>query len=67
MEAWQTIKPLHEINSAVFLSSSENYYNANDRIGEKPFLYVLDKIQSFDIDWEEDYKIAEMIQTMTLK
>jgi CMP-N-acetylneuraminic acid synthetase len=65
LEKWprtQTIKPLYEINSAVFLSSSENYYNLNDRIGEKPFLYVLDKIQSFDIDWEEDYKIAEMIQ-----
>ena len=65
LEKWprtQTIKPLHEINSAVFLSSSENYHNLNDRIGEKPFLYVLDKIQSFDIDWEEDYKIAEMIQ-----
>ena len=67
LEKWprtQTIKPLHEINSAVFLSSSENYHNFKDRIGQKPFLYVLDKIQSSDIDWEEDFKIAEIIQIL---
>lgn len=66
-EKWprtQTIEPLHEINSAVFLSSSENYKIFNDRIGRKPFFYVLDRVQSFDIDWEDDFKIAEMIQVM---
>jgi CMP-N-acetylneuraminic acid synthetase len=61
-EKWprtQTIAPIHEINSAVFLNSAENYRIYNDRIGQKPFLYPMDKIQSFDIDWEEDFKIAE--------
>lgn len=66
-EKWprtQTIQPIHEINSAVFLNSAENYAAYNDRIGVKPFLYPMDKIQSFDIDWEEDFKIAEaMYQT----
>lgn len=63
-EKWprtQTLKPLHEINSAVFLSSSENYRVLNDRIGNKPFLYALDKIQGFDIDWEDDFEVAQAI------
>ena len=61
-EKWprtQTIKPIHEINSAVFLNSTENYKMYNDRIGKNPYLYPMNKIQSFDIDWEEDFKIAE--------
>lgn len=64
IEKWprtQTLSPVHEINSAVFLSNSSNYQNYNDRIGVKPFLYPVDKIEGFDIDWEDDFKIAECL------
>ena len=63
-EKWprtQTIEPLHEINSAVFLADTEIYRNLNDRIGNNPYLYELDKIKGFDIDWEDDFKIGEAI------
>lgn len=63
-EKWprtQTIKPVHEINSGVFLSSTENYKKYEDRIGQQPFLYTLDKIRGFDIDWEDDFKMAECL------
>ena len=63
-EKWprtQTIEPLHEINSAVFLANAEIYRTLSDRIGTNPFLYELDKIKGFDIDWEDDFKIAEAI------
>lgn len=61
-EKWprtQTIEPLHEINSAVFLTNTEIYRNLNDRIGNNPYLYELDKIKGFDIDWEDDFTIAQ--------
>lgn len=61
-EKWprtQTIEPIHEINSAIFLANSATYEQLNDRIGRKPYLYALDKIKGFDIDWEDDFKIAE--------
>ena len=63
-EKWprtQTIAPVHEINSGVFLSSAENYRELDDRIGNKPFLYPLNKITAHDIDWNEDFIIAEAI------
>lgn len=63
-EKWprtQTIKPLHEINSAIFIANAKTYRDEDDRIGKKPFLYPLDKISGFDIDWEDDFKIAEAI------
>jgi len=61
-EKWprtQTLKPVHEVNSGVFLASSQVYRELNDRIGERPYLYILDKLTSHDIDWPEDFLIAE--------
>lgn len=62
IEKWprtQTIKALYEINSGVFINSIVNYQKLSDRIGQKPFLKVLDKITGFDIDWEEDFLMGE--------
>lgn len=63
-EKWprtQTLEPIHEVNSAVFLTNAEIYQKLDDRIGQHPYLYPLDKIQGFDIDWEDDFKIAQAI------
>lgn len=64
VEKWprtQTIKPIYEVNSGAFMSHSSNYKKFSDRIGEHPKLYTLDKIKSFDIDWLDDFMIAESI------
>ena len=63
-EKWprtQTLKPIHEINSAIFLSNAKTYRTLDDRIGKTPYLYPLDKIRGFDIDWEDDFQIAQTI------
>jgi CMP-N-acetylneuraminic acid synthetase len=57
----QDLKPLYEINHAFYINSVENYIRLNDRIGEKPYYYELNKLESFDIDWDEDFKVAELI------
>lgn len=64
IEKWprtQTLEPIHEVNSGVFLASSDVYRAFDDRIGERPYLYELDKITSYDVDWPEDFVIAELI------
>ncbi|QCF25017.1 cytidylyltransferase domain-containing protein [Hydrocarboniclastica marina] len=63
-EKWprtQTLKPVYEVNSAAFVASSEVYRSRQDRIGENPFKYVLERIQGFDIDWQDDFRIAEAL------
>jgi CMP-N-acetylneuraminic acid synthetase len=63
-EKWprtQTLKKLFIINNSIFLTSSKNYIKYNDRIGKKPFLMEVKKIKSFDVDWPEDFVIAEKI------
>ncbi len=62
IEKWprtQTIEPLYEIDSSVFLNSVENYKKLNDRIGLKPSMYIQDAESSIDIDWPEDFTFAE--------
>jgi CMP-N-acetylneuraminic acid synthetase len=64
LEKWprtQTIKPLYEVNSAAFLANADIYRDLDDRIGRHPYLYPLGKIQGLDIDWEDDFKVAEAI------
>lgn len=57
----QDLEPLYEINHAFYINSRRNYIKFHDRIGEHPFLFELDKFHAFDIDWEEDFAIAEKI------
>ena len=57
----QDIKPIYEINSAIFINSRNNYIKYKDRIGMKPLLFELNKLQSIDIDWEDDFKMAELL------
>lgn len=63
-EKWprtQTIEPIYEVNSGAFIADIEVYKNLNDRVGNKPYLYELSDKESFDIDWEDDFEIAEIL------
>ncbi len=63
-EKWprtQTLKPIHEVNSAAFLASCDIYDCSQDRIGRNPYLYELDKLTSHDIDWPEDFLVGECL------
>lgn len=61
--AWprtQDLSDWFEINNAIFLTSRENYKNGN-RTGSKSILYTQNKIVSLDIDYQEDFKVAEAV------
>lgn len=64
VEKWprtQTLEPLYEVNSGAFLCHIDFYKQLQDRIGDKPKLYALNKLEGFDIDWWEDFLIAEYL------
>ncbi|NDV91700.1 acylneuraminate cytidylyltransferase family protein [Alteromonas sp. 345S023] len=64
LEKWprtQTLTPIDEVNSGVFLASSDIYRKLDDRIGDRPRLYTLDRLTAHDIDWPEDFILAECI------
>lgn len=64
LEKWprtQTLAPIHEVNSGAFLASTNVYKEQHDRVGETPYLFALDKLVSQDVDWPEDFFIAEAL------
>lgn len=64
IEKWprtQTLPEIFEINSGFFINSRNNYLYLKDRIGSKPFLYEVKGYESVDIDWPDDFELAEMI------
>jgi CMP-N-acetylneuraminic acid synthetase len=61
VEKWprtQTLPALYEINSSVFIAGVEIFRRRQDRIGDRPYLYPVDKAKSLDVDWEEDFSLA---------
>lgn len=56
----QDLTPLYEINHAMFLAP-RSLYAEGRRSGCHPKLYELDKLRSHDVDWEDDFAIAEAL------
>jgi CMP-N-acetylneuraminic acid synthetase len=63
----QDLPVLYEVNHAMFITSRDIYQKESNRIGSKPYLYEQDKIKSFDIDWIDDFLIAEAIYDKLFK
>ena len=57
----QDLQKIYEVNSAIFMASRAIFQTEKDRIGKSPFLLPHNQIQSTDVDWEEDFKLAEIL------
>lgn len=58
----QDLEPLYEENSNFYVFTKKSFKEAgNKRIGTKPFLSEIDKIESIDIDEPQDFVIAEAL------
>ena len=64
----QDLDPLYEENSGFYIFTKESFKNANNkRIGIRPLMYEIDKIEAIDIDEPEDFNIAEIMYKDLLK
>jgi CMP-N-acetylneuraminic acid synthetase len=61
----QDLLPLYEINHVMFIASKHIYQNQFDRVGQMPLLFEMGKVQSLDVDWEDDFLIAEAVYEKT--
>lgn len=64
VEKWprtQTIKKIYEVDSGAFIASKKMYLACGDRIGNKPYLLDLKKKYNIDIDWPEQFELAEIL------
>ena len=58
----QDLEPLYEENSNFYIFSKETFIKAGKkRIGLKPQIFEVNKLEAIDIDEPEDFKLAELL------
>ena len=57
----QELEPIYEENSCIYVFTQKTLDTYNARIGSHALLYEMTDIESQDIDWEEDFIIAELL------
>lgn len=57
----QDLEPVFEENSCMYLFSKASLEKYKNRIGDRPMMYEIDKLEAQDIDIEEDFTLAETL------
>lgn len=57
----QHLPPIFEENSCFYIFTKESFILNENRIGTKPFMFEIDKIEATDIDDPEDFILAEIL------
>ena len=57
----QDLPPLFEENSCIYIFPGETLKEEHNRIGKRPYLFEIDRLEAMDIDDEVDFEIAEFI------
>jgi len=59
----QQLEPWFEENSNLYIFNTQSFFKTNARIGEKPLMFEMAKIEAVDIDDQQDWRIAEALLT----
>lgn len=57
----QDLDPIFEENSNLYIFTLESLRRRRNRIGERPFLFEINREEAWDIDEELDFRIAEFL------
>ena len=57
----QDLPPLYEENSCIYIFPGEMLKESHNRIGRRPYLFEIDRLEAVDIDDEVDFEIADFI------
>lgn len=55
----QDLEPWFEENSCLYIFTKDSFVTTNARIGKKPVLFPISKLEAVDIDTPDDWAIAE--------
>ena len=57
----QDLPPVYEENSCIYIFTRQNLEVRRNRLGERPYLFVMDRDEAWDIDEELDFLIADIL------
>jgi CMP-N-acetylneuraminic acid synthetase len=57
----QDLPALYEENSNLYIFTRETLERRHNRIGERPLMFEIDRLEAWDIDEELDFRVAEFL------
>ena len=60
----QDLDPIFEENSCIYLFRREELFKYKSRIGGNPMMFVMDDIESQDIDYPNDFILTELLMNL---
>lgn len=57
----QNLEPIYMETGAFFIFRKEVFTKLHQRIGENPYMAVIDQFEAVDIDTEEDFELAKVV------
>ncbi len=57
----QDLPPIYEENSCLYIFTRSTLETRHNRIGERPLMFEIDRIEAWDIDEELDFRTAEFL------
>ena len=57
----QYLPPIYEENSCLYIFTGDTLRQRHNRIGERPLLFDVERLEAMDIDEELDFKVAEFL------
>lgn len=59
----QDLPPIYEENSNIYIFTEETLRRKHNRIGERPLLFEIPRLEAMDIDEPLDFEVAEFLYT----
>ena len=63
----QDLPPVFEENSCLYLFSRGGLLARRNRLGERPLMFEIDRVEAWDIDDEADFRVAELLLQQRLR
>ena len=57
----QDLPPVYEENSCLYIFTRKSLESTHNRIGQKPLMFEIDRMEAWDIDEELDFSISEFL------
>jgi CMP-N-acetylneuraminic acid synthetase len=63
----QDLPPVYEENSCIYIFDRQTLLTRLNRLGERPYMFEMDKAEAWDIDEELDFAITEFLMQQSLQ
>ena len=61
----QDLPPIYEENSCIYIFEGKSMMERHNRIGLRPYMFEIERLEALDIDEEIDFQVADLIFKQT--